>query len=82
MTDPALFRVGTIGAVLAAICCVAPLVAVSLPLAGLGAWMAGAGLVVLPLMVAGVGLVAWGLHHRRERATGCNTKIRTEGMKP
>jgi mercuric ion transport protein len=82
MIDPALFRAGAIGAVLAAVCCVAPLVAVSLPLAGLGAWLAGAGLVMLPLMVAGFALVAWGLHHRRERATNCETKVRKEGMKP
>ncbi|WP_349507348.1 hypothetical protein [Agrobacterium pusense] len=37
MTDPALVRAGAIGAILAAICCAAPLLAVGLPLAGLGA---------------------------------------------
>ena len=82
MTDPALFRAGTIGAVLAAICCAAPLLAVGLPLAGLGAWLAGASLVLFPLMAAGIGLVAWGLHHRRAKATACETTIHKEGMKP
>lgn len=82
MTDPALVRAGTIGAVLAAICCAAPLVALSLPLAGVGAGLAGAGLVVLPLMVVGLGLLAWGLHHRRARAAACKTNIHKEGMKP
>ena len=47
MSDRALIRAGAAGAVLAAICCAALLIAVSLPLAGLGAWLAGAGLVVL-----------------------------------
>jgi mercuric ion transport protein len=81
MNDRALVRTGVAGAIIAAICCAAPLVALSLPLAGLGAWLAGTGLVVLPLMVMGLGLVAWGLHHRRARATGYET-IHKEGAKP
>lgn len=81
MTDPALVRAGTIGAVLAAICCAAPLLAFGLPLAGLDAWLAGAGLIVFPLMVAGSSLFAWGFH-RRSRAAGRETKIHKESMKP
>lgn len=80
MTDGAVIRAGAVGAVLAAICCAAPLLAVGLPLAGLGAWLTGVGAVMLPLMVAG--FVAWGLHHRRARATAHETKIRKEGVKP
>lgn len=82
MSDRALGRAGMVGAILAAICCAVPLLAVGLPLAGLGAWLAGAGLVVLPLMIAGLGLVAWGIHHRRARAASCETKIHKEGVKP
>jgi mercuric ion transport protein len=82
MDDRALIRAGALGAILAAICCAAPLLAVGLPLAGLGAWLAGTGLVVLPLMVAGLGLVAWGIHHRRAKAVGCETTIHQEGVKP
>lgn len=41
MSDRALIRAGTVGAIFAAICCAAPLVAVTLPLAGLGAWLKG-----------------------------------------
>ena len=48
MNDRALIGAGTAGAILAAICCATPLIAGVLPLAGLGAWLAGAGLVVLP----------------------------------
>jgi mercuric ion transport protein len=77
MNDPALVRAGTIGAVLTVICCAAPLLAVGLPLAGLGAWLASAGLIVLPLMVAGLGLFAWGLHHRRARAAAARQRTIT-----
>ena len=70
MTDRSMLRAGAVGAVLAAICCAAPLLAVGLPLAGLGAWLAGAGLVVLPLVVAGLGLLVWALRHRRAKTAG------------
>lgn len=82
MSDRALIRAGMAGAVLAAICCAAPLLVVSLPLAGLGAWMAGAGLVVLPLMVACFGLIAWAIYRRRAKADCGETKIHKEGVKP
>ena len=82
MADRALIGAGTAGVVLAAICCAAPLLAAALPLAGFAAWMAGTGLVVLPLVVAGLGLLAWALRHRRTRATGCETKTHKEGVKP
>jgi mercuric ion transport protein len=82
VNDRALIRAGTAGAVLAVICCAAPLLAGVLPLAGLGAWLAGAGLVVLPLIVACFGLVAWAIHRRRAKADCSETKIHNEGVKP
>ena len=82
MTDPALFRAGTVGVILAALCCAAPVIALGLPVAGLGAWLAGAGLVALFLMAAAIGVAAHGLHHRRARATACKTKNHKEGEKP
>ncbi|MFB9981574.1 mercury transport protein [Mesorhizobium kowhaii] len=80
MGDRALVHGGMAGVALAALCCAAPLVAVGLPLAGLGAWLAGAGLGVLPVVIAG--LVAWAIHHRRAKAADCETKIHKEGVKP
>jgi hypothetical protein len=44
--------------------------------------MAGAGLIVLPLMVAGLGLLAWVLRHRRAKAAGCKMKIHKKDVKP
>ena len=82
MNDRALIRAGTAGAVLTAICCAMPFLAGVLPLAGLGAWLAGAGLVVLPLVIACFGLVAWDIHRRRAKADCGETKIHKEGVKP
>lgn len=82
MRDRAFIATGVAGAILAAICCAAPLLAAALPLAGLAAWMAGAGLIVLPLMVAGLGLLAWVLRHRRAKAAGCEMKIHKKDVKP
>jgi mercuric ion transport protein len=82
LSDRAVIATGAAGAILAAICCATPLLAAVLPLAGFAAWMAGAGLVVLPLMVAGLGLLAWALHHRRAKKAGCETKTHKEGVKP
>lgn len=82
MNDRARIRAGTAGAVLAAICCATPFLAGVLPLAGLGAWLAGAGLVVLPLAIACLGLVAWAIHHRRAKADCGDTKTHKEGVKP
>lgn len=52
MNDRALIRTGTMGAIVAAICCATPLLAVLLPMVGLGAWLARADGVLLPLLVA------------------------------
>lgn len=43
MNDRALLCTGAVGAVIAAICCVTPILAVLLPLVGLGAWLASIG---------------------------------------
>lgn len=82
LSDRAFIATGVVGAILAAICCAAPLLAAALPLAGFAAWMAGAGLVVVPLVVAGLGLLARALRHRRAKAAGCETKTHKEGVKP
>lgn len=68
MTAPALVRAGTIGA--------APILAFGLPVAGLGAWLADAGLIVLPLMVASLGFLrgAFGAVHEPRPARPRFTK--------
>jgi len=81
MNDRVLIRTGTTGAVLAAICCATPVLAVLLPLVGLSAWMARADLVLFPLLAASLGLIAWGVYRRRTKAAWCETEIHEEGLK-
>lgn len=83
LSDPALVAAGAVGAVLAAISCAVPLLAAVVPLAAFGVWIADASLMVISLIIlAGLALVAWSLHHRRAKATGCETKIHKEDVKP
>ncbi|KQT13743.1 MAG: mercury transport protein [Bradyrhizobium sp.] len=82
MSDRTAISAGMASAVLAAICCAAPLLAVGQPYAGLGAWVAGQGLVVLPLMIAGFGLIAWKFHRRHAESARCEVMIHKGGVKP
>jgi mercuric ion transport protein len=81
MNDRALIT-GAAGAVVAAICCATPFLAVIPPLVGLSAWLAGAALVLLPLLAASLALMAWDLHRRRVKAACRGTAIEKEGVKP
>lgn len=82
MHNRAAIRARVADAVFAAICCAAPLLVVGPSLAGLGEWLADAGLVVFLLMVAGLGLLAWSVHHSRAKAAYRVTKNHKEGVKP
>ena len=82
MSDRTAIRAGMAGAVLAAICCAAPFLALGLPFAGLGSSLASTGLVVLPLMIASFGLIAWIFHRRHAKAARCETTIHNKGVKP
>lgn len=65
MENRTLMRTGAIGAVVAAICCATPLLAVLLGTAGLSAWAAKADYVLLPVLVLSVALVIFAvLRHR------------------
>lgn len=65
MNDRALIFTGTVGAIVAAICCATPILAVVLPVVGLGAWLAGADMIVFPLLFAFLGVLALGLYRHR-----------------
>jgi mercuric ion transport protein len=67
MRDRLLITAGSIGAVLAVLCCVTPLLAVVLGAVGLTAWLARADDVVLPVLLLCVALLALGLYRRRPR---------------
>ena len=71
MTDRSLITTGAIGAVLAAICCATPLLAVVLGGIGLSAWLAQADYIVMPVLFLGIALVGLGVY-RRHVATTCH----------
>jgi mercuric ion transport protein len=72
MKDRALIAIGAVGVVLAAICCVAPLLAVVLGAFGLTAGLAKAAYVVIPALLVCAGLVVYRLNRRRTM-TDCRT---------
>jgi mercuric ion transport protein len=70
VNDRSLITTGAIGAILAAICCATPLLAVVLGGIGLTAWRAKADYVVMSVLFLGVALVGLGLY-RRLAAAAC-----------
>ncbi|CEJ11272.1 MULTISPECIES: mercury resistance system transport protein MerF [Phyllobacteriaceae] len=78
MNDRALVRTGAAGAIIAAICCATPILAVLLPLVGLGAWLGGADIVAFSLLAVSLGLIAWGLYRRRADAASSESKNHRE----
>ena len=67
MHDRTLITAGAVGAVLAALCCATPLLAVVFGAIGLTGWLAHADYVVMPALVICLGLVGFGLYCRDAR---------------
>lgn len=63
-----LFRAGTAGAVIAAICCVTPVLGIVLAALGLGAWLAYADYVLLPVLAACLAVAAFGYYRLKRSA--------------
>lgn len=78
MNDRSLIATGGVAAVLAAICCATPLLAILLGGIGLTAWIARADYVVLPVLLLGVALVGLGLY-RRHGSASCPTTVPKSG---
>lgn len=77
MKDGKLIRIGSVGAVVAAICCFTPVVVLALGLVGLAAWAAWADYVLFPALAFFLALTTFGFYiRRRNRAAGaacCDT---------
>jgi mercuric ion transport protein len=69
MNDRSLIATGGIAAVLAAICCATPILAVLLGAIGLTAWIAKADYIVMAVLLLGIALVGLGLYRRHVGAT-------------
>jgi mercuric ion transport protein len=81
MTGRSLITTGAIGAILAAICCPTPILAVVLGSIGLSAWLAKADYIVLPVLLLGAALMGIGFY-RRHLATTCgDTSAKEQGRK-
>jgi mercuric ion transport protein len=66
MRDRTLLTTGVVGAVVAAVCCATPLLAVVFGAVGLTAWLAKADYVVIPALILSLGLIglsAYRKHH-------------------
>jgi mercuric ion transport protein len=69
MKDRNLMGAGFV-AVVAAVCCAAPLLVMlvtTVGAAGLTAWLAKAGNVLVPALILGVGLIGFGLYRKQRR---------------
>jgi mercuric ion transport protein len=67
LRDRTLITTGAVGAVLAAVCCATPLLAVVLGAVGLAGWLAKADYVVIPALILCLGLVGFGRYRRSSR---------------
>lgn len=65
-------KTGIVGSVVAAVCCVTPVLVVAFAAFGVSAWLAWADYVLIPMLILFVGLTAYGLW-RRQRASCCHT---------
>jgi mercuric ion transport protein len=67
MRDRTLVTTGAIGAVLAAICCLTPLLVVVFGAIGLTAWLAKADYVLIPALILCLALVVFRYRRRRHQ---------------
>jgi mercuric ion transport protein len=73
MNDCSLIATGGVAAVLAAICCATPILAIVLGAIGLTAWIAKVDYVVMPVLLVGLAFVGVGLYRSNAAATCANT---------
>jgi mercuric ion transport protein len=66
--DRTLITTGAVGAVVAAVCCATPLLAILLGAVGLTAWLAKADYVLIPALILCFALLGFGLYRRHARA--------------
>ncbi len=67
MRDRTLVTTGIVGAVVAAVCCATPLLAIVLGAVGLTAWLGKADYVLIPALILFVALIAFGVYRTRLR---------------
>ena len=78
MNDRSLIATGGIAAVVAAICCATPILALALGAIGLTAWVAKADYVVIPVLLLGIAQVGLGTY-RRNGGASCTPTVPKSG---
>jgi len=73
--DRTLIATGTVGAIIAAVCCVTPVLVILFGLLGLTAWLAAADYVLIPALLICLGLVGVGFYFRRTAARACHDPV-------
>ncbi|MEW6451321.1 MAG: mercury resistance system transport protein MerF [Pseudomonadota bacterium] len=76
-----LIATGAVDAVLAAICCATPLLALLFGGLGLTAWLAKADYVVMPALLICLLLLGVGLYRRRPAQSSCAPSVPRKGNK-
>ena len=72
MRDRTLIATGAVGALLAAICCATPLLAVVFGAVGLTVWLGKADYVLVPALVICLGLIGVALYRKRGQRGGAH----------
>lgn len=72
MTDGKFIGMGSVG-LLAVICCAAPFLLVAAGSFGVSAWLAAAGYMLIPIVLAAIGLAALYLYRRRASGAAADT---------
>jgi mercuric ion transport protein len=67
MRDRTFLTTGVVGAVVAAVCCATPLLALVFGAVGLTAWVAKADYVLIPVLILCLALIGFGLYRMRPR---------------
>lgn len=68
MNDGALVKTGIIGAVIAAVCCFTPVLAILLAMVGLSALTGYLDYVLFPALALFIALIGYGVYKQRQRA--------------
>lgn len=71
MDDSTLIKTGTVGAIVAAVCCATPILVIGLGAAGLSAWAGYLDYALLPVLTICLGMAGYGLYKRRHQAAAC-----------
>ena len=65
MRDRTVITTGIVGALVAAVCCATPLLAILLGAVGLTAWLGKADYVLFPALILCLALIGFGLYRKR-----------------